>query len=156
MHTLTIEKQALKFASAHMTIFPDGTKEPLHGHHYQVRVDLVLNQSDFKNILSFGDVKKEIARVCLHLDEMTLIATQNPLTVIQESAQEIEVHVCKQRYVFPRADVRLLPIDNVTTEGLSEWFCKQIQWDQWRQIQSVKVWIFESPGQGASFDWRRI
>ena len=34
---LHIRKEALKFSAAHMTVFPDGTKESLHGHNYRTK-----------------------------------------------------------------------------------------------------------------------
>ena len=33
-YEIRIRKEALKFAASHMTVFPDGTKEALHGHNY--------------------------------------------------------------------------------------------------------------------------
>jgi 6-pyruvoyltetrahydropterin/6-carboxytetrahydropterin synthase len=43
-----IRKENIKFSSAHMTVFPDGTKEALHGHNYQVELTLELKDSSFK------------------------------------------------------------------------------------------------------------
>ena len=36
--TIRIKKTYLKFSAAQMTVYPNGTKEPLHGHNYQVEV----------------------------------------------------------------------------------------------------------------------
>jgi hypothetical protein len=41
-YRIYIRKEALKFSAAHMTVFPDGTKERLHGHNY--RTEVILDQ----------------------------------------------------------------------------------------------------------------
>ena len=38
--SILIEKEYLKFSCAHFLIFPDGSKERLHGHNYQVTAEV--------------------------------------------------------------------------------------------------------------------
>jgi len=37
-HRILIARAEHKFSCAHMTVFPDGTKERLHGHNYTIAV----------------------------------------------------------------------------------------------------------------------
>ena len=41
-YAIRVEKENLKFSSAHFLIFEDGTAERLHGHNYRVAVELSL------------------------------------------------------------------------------------------------------------------
>ena len=42
---IDIARELFKFSCAHMTVFPDGTKERLHGHNYYVGVTLALSDA---------------------------------------------------------------------------------------------------------------
>ena len=43
-HRIVIAREQYKFSCAHMTVFPDGTKERLHGHNYTIAVALEVDQ----------------------------------------------------------------------------------------------------------------
>ncbi len=156
-YQIQIKKGALKFAAAHMTVFPNGKKEALHGHNYQVAVKLDVRNANLKKMTSFGDVKKIIAEVCHQWDEKVLLATRcKYYRVTRKSQKEIDFKLCGKRYALPTDEVELISVENITTELLAEEFAKRIQ----KQIRAVckksglrqfEVLIEESPGQGASF-----
>jgi len=47
--TLHLYKQNFKFSSAHFLIFDENTAEKLHGHNYQVRVEIAVPPSDVQS-----------------------------------------------------------------------------------------------------------
>lgn len=150
-----IRKEALKFSSAHMTVFADGTKERLHGHNYTVDVSLELNQSE--EMLPFSEIKKAMRDICEAWDERVFLALRCPQMVIrQQNSTEIDFTLCGVRYVLPLQDLCLLDVNNITSESLCETFASLLR-DSLRKIpqaaqcvRSLEVRIDESPGQGAS------
>jgi 6-pyruvoyltetrahydropterin/6-carboxytetrahydropterin synthase len=145
-----------------MTVFPDGTKERLHGHNYFVGVALELADISFSNIVPFQKIKDLLGLMCQEWKEHTLVPAQNPFfEPVRDEAGEYEFRLCGKRYVLPREDVLVLPLDNIAVEPLSFYFAEQFA----KRLQSIlepgiligiEVNISEVPGQGASaqLSWR--
>lgn len=157
VYEIRIRKEALKFASSHMTVFPDGTKEALHGHQYQPTITLKLKDASFEAMLPFSEVKNSMKKIAKLWDERVLLATENPhFKILKHSKNEIEFTLCNKRYVIPSDEVVLLKVDNITCENLARAYYEFLQSDLHaifsnKNIQSVSVYIEESPGQGASY-----
>ena len=154
-----IRKEAYKFSSAHMTVFADGTKERLHGHNYQVEVEVELPRADVSQMVEFRAIKDVVKSLCQAWDEHVLLPRLCPfLTIVQETATELEFRLCGVRYVLPRDEVIQLNTDNITSESLAELFCGELvaQFNgSATRILSAVVRIDETPGQGASYEWTR-
>lgn len=139
-----------------MTVFPDGSKERLHGHNYYVSLTIELSSIDFKSMVDFGPVKEALAELCAEWKEHTLLATENPyFEIVSEDDREIEFRLCKERYVLPRGDVLLLPIDNLAVEPLSKLACDRLHASMREHfpasvVKAIEVTIEENPGQGAT------
>ena len=120
-HRLVIAREQYKFSCAHMTVFPDGTKERLHGHNYTVAVALEVDRIDLPAMMPFAPVKAALAELCAAWKERVLIAAKNPhLEIVRDDDElELEFRLCGERYVMPRGDVLLLPIDNISVEALA-------------------------------------
>lgn len=151
-----IRKEHLKFSAAHMTVFPDGTKEALHGHNYQVELSIELKKTDFKNMISFAEFKKTLKSLTANWDEKVLLATKNPFyKVLSQNKKTIEFSLCGKKYALPLDEVEFLPLENISSEalaqhlltlwvkGLGEKLLKKVSY-------SVSLRVDESPGQGAS------
>jgi 6-pyruvoyltetrahydropterin/6-carboxytetrahydropterin synthase len=158
-YSVSIRKEAFKFSSAHMTVFPDGTKEALHGHNYSTEVSLDLRDISLKNLISFSYFKKAIREICDDWDEKVLLPANCPfLNFITQNEVELEFILCGKRYVLPREEVVLLPMDNITAETLSKEFCLRLLQKLSKPVLAeallgVRVRIDESPGQGATYAW---
>jgi 6-pyruvoyltetrahydropterin/6-carboxytetrahydropterin synthase len=160
LYEIRIRKEALKFASAHMTVFPDGTKEALHGHHYVPTVTIAVKSVDFKNMVPFSDVKIAMKKIAALWDEKVLLAKKNPhFKITTKKRGSIEFVLCKKLYVLPTDEVILLDVDNITCENLAysyfEFLKQELDWLDGKNVLQVKVFIEESPGQGASFVYTR-
>ena len=156
---IKIKKDSLKFASSHMTVFPDGTKEHLHGHHYQPTVSIQFRDASFDKMLAFSEVKKGMRKIAKLWDEKVLLATKNPhFKIIRHDDRSLEFTLCEKRYLLPSDEVILLNVDNITCEALAdayyEFLAMDLEWlrspNQGPDIHAVSVFIEESPGQGAS------
>lgn len=136
-----------------MTVFPDGTKERLHGHNYSIALALDLARVDFAAMLPFKAIKNVLGELAQLWKERVIIAHHNPQLVILRDDTEFELTLCGQRYAFPRGDVLLLPIDNVTVEALAahvaELLAEKIK-PLSPHVTALEVTVSEHPGQGAS------
>jgi 6-pyruvoyltetrahydropterin/6-carboxytetrahydropterin synthase len=153
-HRILIARAEHKFSCAHMTVFPDGTKERLHGHNYTVALRLEVDRVELAAMIPFAPIKAELAALCAAWKEHVLLATRNPWFVVVRDDGELEFTLCGERYVMPRHDALLLPIDNISVEALAAHAATvlrgQIAALDAPQVSTLEVTIEESPGQGAS------
>ena len=64
--TIHIRKDNLKFSAAHMTVFPDGRKEGLHGHNYQVELTVELQEPPaLARMLSYEVFNSTLSDSCI-------------------------------------------------------------------------------------------
>jgi 6-pyruvoyltetrahydropterin/6-carboxytetrahydropterin synthase len=153
-HRIRIARAEHKFSCAHMTVFADGTKERLHGHNYTVAVALEVDRIDLASMIPFTPIKTAIRELCAAWKERLLLAARNPWLTIVRDADELEFTLCGQRYVVPRGDALLLPIDNISVEALAAHVADilrgKLSAASLPAAAALEVTIEESPGQGAS------
>ena len=153
-HRILIARAEHKFSCAHMTVFPDGTKERLHGHNYTVAIAVEVERIDLAAMIPFAPIKDAVAALCRAWKEHVLIAANNPHFTLLRDAGELEFTLCGERYVMPRRDALVLPIDNISVEALAAHVATVLR-DKLATLdaphaRSLEVTIEESPGQGAS------
>ncbi|ACY17980.1 6-pyruvoyl trahydropterin synthase family protein [Haliangium ochraceum] len=154
-YRIEVARELFKFSCAHMTVFPDGTKERLHGHNYFLGITLELRDISFRNMIAFAAIKDAGAALSQAWKEHLLLATENPhYELVREDESEIEFRLCGQRYVVPRGDVVLLPLDNIAVEPLAA-HATDLLTERLRSVLSsevvsaIEVRVSEGPGQGA-------
>lgn len=154
-YRIEIERELFKFSCAHMTVFPDGTKERLHGHNYYMGITVELADIAFDKMIPFGPIKAAAAALCAEWKEHTLLAAHNPhLQVLRDGDGELEFRLCGERYVLPRRDVLVLPVDNMTVEALAA-HAADVLLDRLAPVlhrevvEAIEILVTESPGQGA-------
>lgn len=155
-HRVVVAREQYKFSCAHMTVFPDGSKERLHGHNYQVGAVLELHDVGFQQMLPFEHIKDALAGICKVFRERVLLAELNPyFEKLVDDGVELELRLCGKRYVFPREDALLLPIDNVSAEALAAHLAELMVTALAPRlpagvVHAIEVSVHESPGQGSS------
>src|SRR5690348_6243662 len=120
-----VEGGNLKFSSAHFITF-GGKCERLHGHNYGVLVEIEGELSEDKLVFDFTILKRLTREICKRLDHRFLLPLYNPHLQLIASRDEWEIRFEEKRYIFPRADVIELPIDNSTAERLAEYVCQEL------------------------------
>lgn len=153
--TLHLAKQNFKFSAAHFLIFDENRAERLHGHNYQVKVDLGLpSEEEWKALGFFVDFtvfKKEIKETLDLWDEMVLLPKDHPDMKIEAREKSLEVHFRDRFYVFPANEVVLLPLTNTSVEQLSKWLAEKFYHRfSAHQVKGVRVFVEETQGQSAS------
>jgi 6-pyruvoyltetrahydropterin/6-carboxytetrahydropterin synthase len=153
---ITIARDQYKFSCAHMTVFPDGSKERLHGHNYTVAIALELTDTSFAKIIPFAAIREALGQLCSSWKEHVLLAAHNPhYELVHHDDDEIEFKLCGKRYVMPSEDVMVLPIDNIAVEPLAG-HCAEVLKAKLADVlalphvRALEVTVAESPGQGAT------
>ena len=152
--SIRVDKQYFNFAAAHFLLFPDGTREELHGHNYQVAVEIDGELMNGDVVLDFIPFKPIVKACCDSLDHRVVMPTKSPWLKIEAGEREIEVRHGEDRFIFPARDVVLLPITNTSSERLAEWLAGEILEKTQAaipdsRIVAIRVSVQESPGQSA-------
>jgi 6-pyruvoyltetrahydropterin/6-carboxytetrahydropterin synthase len=153
-HRIVIAREQYKFSCAHMTVFPDGTKERLHGHNYTIAVAIDVDSVALAAMIPFTPIKQALVEICAAYKERVLLAEHNPHFTIVRDDGELEFKLCGERYVLPRGDALLLPVDNISVEQLAAHIASLLQTKlavlAAPHVRALEVTVEESPGQGAS------
>lgn len=155
--SILLEKEYFKFSCAHFLIFPDGSKERLHGHNYHVAAEIGGDLSDRGLVIDFLDAKPVVRELCDFLDEHWLLPGQHPELKIEHLKDgHTSVVYREERYLVPTPEVRVLPINNTSVENLATWFGRELQrllTERFgrSQVRRLRVAISETPGQRGIF-----
>jgi len=153
-YSVVVSKDYLKFAAAHFIAYP-GFREPLHGHNYQVSVRVEADLGPDGYVLDFGLVKRIAHGLCGELDERVLLPRTSDCLTIVEGAEAVEVTTTAgERFRFPAADVRLLPIGHSSAEELAAYLLGRLRAALGaeaggRGLVALEVGVAEAPGQVA-------
>ncbi len=152
-YSIALGKEDFKFSCAHFTLFGPDVAERLHGHNYQVRVEVGGDTLDALGVLvDFARVKEVIRRLCAELDSLTLIPAQSKLLRVNEGVDDVEVLYHDRRYVFPRKDVVILPLVNTTVELFAEMFWRRLARElSTTLVNTLSVEVGETAGQSCIY-----
>ncbi len=148
-YTLHFAKEDFKFSSAHFTLFGPEKAERLHGHNYQVGLELVGSALDDDGLLvDFARVKGRIRELCDRLDSRTLVPEECPYLGVERGEGVVTVRFRERVYRFPEADTLLLPIANTSIELFARYL-----WQELRpalagsHVEALGVNVAETAGQ---------
>jgi 6-pyruvoyltetrahydropterin/6-carboxytetrahydropterin synthase len=153
-HRITVERNTLRFAAAHFATFEDAC-EPLHGHNYDVLIELEGELADDSWVFDFGALKEIGRSICKELDHKFLLQRDSRVLEIDETERSWKVRFTgapgRRGYVFPKADVVALPIDNTTAERLAEYFAGRLRAALTERgatnVSRITAGVEEMPGQ---------
>jgi 6-pyruvoyltetrahydropterin/6-carboxytetrahydropterin synthase len=152
--SIRIERNTLRFAAAHFTTC-GGDCEPLHGHNYDVMVEITGDLTPDSWVIDFSEAKRMVRELCQQLDHKFLLATANADLIVSMSDDVCEIRFADRRYLMPAADVAPLEIDNTTAERLAEWFASRLAArladSGIDSVMSIAVGVEEMPGQAGWF-----
>ncbi len=136
----------------HMTVYPGGHKERLHGHNFRIILDVEIRDGGMAAMIDLGVARRALDALCDAWRERTLLAANNPHLEILRDDTELEFRLCGDRYVLPRGDVLLLPIENTSVEGLAEHVAAVLAVQLAHpNVRALDVRVDELPDIGASF-----
>jgi 6-pyruvoyltetrahydropterin/6-carboxytetrahydropterin synthase len=158
--SIEIYKEYFKFSAAHFLIFPDGEAERLHGHNYQVVVEVESALTEHGLVLDFKQVKPIVRELCDELDERFLVPGEHPVLTAEEvEGDALEVRYRDRRYVVPREDALVLPINNTSSENLATWFGRELLrrlGARFADVEVRRLWVGveETSGQRGVYELR--
>jgi 6-pyruvoyltetrahydropterin/6-carboxytetrahydropterin synthase len=124
---ILLEKEYFKFSCAHFLIFPDGSKERLHGHNYQLSAEIDGELSERGLVIDFKLVKPVIRALCDELDEHWLVpGLHQELRYRHSDDGHTEVVYRDCRYLAPTEEIIVLPINNASAENLAAWIGREL------------------------------
>ncbi len=125
-YIVVLAKEDFKFSCAHFTVFGPNEAEPLHGHNYNVRVEVEgPGLDDLGLLVDFDRIKREVRALCDELDSLMLIPEHCSLVDIRADGGSVDVVFASREYRFPVEDVLILPMSNTTVELFARYF-----WDR--------------------------
>lgn len=154
LRKVKVEGGNLRFSAAHFITF-GGKCERLHGHNYGLLVEIEGTLNEDKLVFDFTLLKQLTREICHRLNHRFLLPMHNPHLQLNELPNEWEVRFGEKRYIFPRADVVELPIDNSTAERLAEYICGELRaglaaYDT-SNLHTIMVGVEEAPTQMAYY-----
>jgi 6-pyruvoyltetrahydropterin/6-carboxytetrahydropterin synthase len=155
--SIELEKEAFKFSAAHFLIFPDGSAERLHGHNYRVFLEVGGALTRFGLVIDFQKIKPVVRKLLKTLNEQMLLpAEHHELRVEEPDEHSYEVLYRERRYVFPKLDVTLLPINNTSSENLAAYLGRRLleilpQEFPGVDVHSLRLAVEETAGQRGVF-----
>jgi len=147
-YKISVQRNTLRFAAAHFTTF-QGQAEPLHGHNYDLLLEVEGELTEDAWVMDFGELKRIAEALCQQLDHHFLLPRDNPALAITDLGDAWQVVSADRRYVIPKSDVCVLPLDNSTVERLAEWFCHRLAeaLAERGNITAISVGVEEAAGQ---------
>lgn len=157
METIVLElhKQNFKFSAAHFLIFDKLSAERLHGHNYQVKVNISIpsevSLTENGYFFDFKVFKTIIKDLVDKWDEVVLLPRLHQDMNFKENGPSLEVRFRDRFYVFPKNEVLLLPITNTSVEQLSRLLAQAlVEALKSYGVREVAVTVEETKGQGAT------
>jgi dihydroneopterin triphosphate aldolase (PTPS-III) / 6-pyruvoyltetrahydropterin synthase len=154
--SIHVAKENLKFSAAHFIAYP-GFREPLHGHNYQVGVRVEGRLAKTGYVLDFGLIKQLTREIVDRLDERTIIPLNSDcLKIEREDGGRIRVRYEDEEFVFPAADVCVVPIVHSSAEELARFIFNELR-EALRtrsaldDVVAIEVSVAEGPGQAAIY-----
>ncbi len=151
--SIHVHKEYFKFSLGHFLIFPDGTKERLHGHNYQVDAEIEGELTERGLVIDFKLIKPIIRELCDQLDEHFLIPQFHPELHYrhrEDGHTELRYRACN--YLMPTEETVVLPINNSSVENLATWLGRELR-DRVAQrfgrpsIRRLRLAVSETSGQ---------
>ena len=125
-HGVSVERNRLRFAAGHFATFADEL-EPIHGHNYDVIVEVEGPLTDESWVIDFSLLKRLTRAIVETLDHKFLLQMDSRVLTIRDDDTHYEVQYRQEpSYRLPKADVAALPIDNTTAERLAEYIAGKL------------------------------
>jgi 6-pyruvoyltetrahydropterin/6-carboxytetrahydropterin synthase len=157
--SVRITKDYLVFCAGHFITYDGDNCERLHGHNYRVAVEVDGPLDANHYVFDFIALKQHAKAIIDALDHRMLLPTESVLIFVEEREGEVHVRHGERRWMFPRDDCALLPMENTTAELLGRYIGEQLLATLRREKQSeptaLRVDVEESFGQMATYHWAR-
>ncbi|MEM2870013.1 MAG: 6-pyruvoyl tetrahydropterin synthase family protein [Thermoplasmata archaeon] len=142
----------LRFSACH---FLPGHRKcgRLHGHTYAVNVRLEGESGEDGYIADFFEVKSVFRKIIDGLDHRVLVPARSRRVRVTVKGRVLRLSAGRKEYEFPRVDVALLEIPQVTAEELASYILERaapaVEKLARGRLRELHVGLYEGIGQGA-------
>jgi len=155
-HLVRVSGDRLRFSASHFITLGDGTCEPLHGHDFRASVQVEGPLDENRYVVDFVVLGRAVRAILDELDHRVILPTGHPSMHVDAGEHEVEVLFADRRWVFPRAECRLLPVENTTAESIARHIGRRLlvrlREECGVEPLGIEVAVEESPGYTAV--WR--
>jgi len=146
---LDLSRPDIGFCAAHFSVI-EGKLERLHGHNYRVSIRAWGAVGADGTMVDFGALKDALRAECAELDERMLLPGESDTVSLHVDGDSVEARAGARRYLFPRDDVRILPVPNTTCECLAAHLLACTRTRLAELPVRLEITVEELPGQGAT------
>ena len=122
-----VTKDQLVFSAAHFITFNGTICERLHGHNWRTAVELAGPLDENRYVFDFIALRDGLQRIVNELDHRVLLPTKHRQIRVQADEHEVTATFESRRWVFPREDCVLLPVENTTAEEIAAWIAGRLR-----------------------------
>ena len=149
-----VTKDHLVFSAAHFITFNGDVCERLHGHNWRTAVELVGPLDENRYVFDFIALRDALQKIVNELDHRVLLPTRHRQIRVQADEREVTATFQDRRWVFPREDCVLLPVENTTAEEIAAWIGGRLRdviaaVSASDSIETIQVEVEENFGQWA-------
>ena len=152
-YRVRVTKDHLVFSAAHFITFHGNICERLHGHNWRTAVELTGPLDENSYVFDFIALRDALQQIVNELDHRVLLPTKHSAITVAADDTEVTATFEERRWVFPREDCVLLPIENTTAELIARWIGEQLREEICKtpkcQIETIRIEVEENFGQWA-------
>jgi 6-pyruvoyltetrahydropterin/6-carboxytetrahydropterin synthase len=154
-----VRKTELVFSAAHFITFNGNICERLHGHNYRVTVEVFGPLDENRYVIDFIALRDELRELVRELDHYVLLPTRHPTIRVTADERSVEAVFEDRRWVFPRGDCVLLPLEQTTAELLAQYLGRRLRERltarTGREVEGLTLAVDECEGQEGVYAWRK-
>lgn len=155
-YRVRVTKDHLVFSAAHFITFNGTVCERLHGHNWRVAVEVGGDLDENRYVFDFIALRDAVQEIVNRLDHRVLLPLHHPLIHVATGDQEVEARFDTRRWIFPREDCIMLPVQNTTAEEIAAWIGGELRGKlratSHGKTLSLRVEVEENFGQWAIVD----
>jgi 6-pyruvoyltetrahydropterin/6-carboxytetrahydropterin synthase len=121
-----LTKDFLVFSAAHFITYGGNICERLHGHNYRVAAEVYGPLDKNQYVIDFIALRDTLRELVLELDHHMLLPERHPTIRVVAGDKSVEVTFEDRRWVFPRGDCVILPVENTTAELLAHYLGQRL------------------------------
>ena len=152
-YSVRISKDHLVFSVAHFITLDSKTCESLHGHGYRVSAEIFGPLGKNHYVVDFILLRDTLKTIVDELDHHVLLPSKSNSIRLSQQSDEITVLFKERRWVFPKSDCLVLPIESTTTECLARYVAdslfERLEGKVRAAIKGIEVEVDECYGQSA-------
>lgn len=150
-YSVRLEKEQCVFSAAHFITFNRNICERLHGHNYRVVAEIRGPLDENRYVIDFIALRDALIAIVNELDHHMLLPLHHPLIRVEADEREVTATFEDRRWVFPRGDCVLLPVENTTAELLARYIGLRLRHDLRARTNGVlpfvRIEVDENHGQ---------